>query len=120
MVRKYKRKTNRGNVSLEKLMQAFKAVSEDIGFQTAAKKFGIDQMTLKQFIKRQLQTPADQTILTGLSHHAEMKQVLDIVYKTELASQITNLSDSLCILVLAQTNAKKLLMNLQKQMGYQF
>ena len=73
-------------------------------------------MTLKLFIKRQLQTPADQTVLTGLSYHAEMKQVLNIVYEIELAAHITKLSDM--YFGVSSDKCQKLLMNFQKQMGY--
>ena len=81
-------KTNQDNVTLEKLIQVFGRswLSE------RSKNFGIDRMTLKRFIKRQWQTSADETVLTGFSNHAEMKQILNIVYETELAVQKTKLS----------------------------
>ena len=77
MVRVYKRKTDRGNVSRKRLLQAASAVSNGCGFMTAAKYYGIDRMTLKRFINWQEQTPAGQNVLTGFSHLAETKQVLN-------------------------------------------
>ena len=61
---------------------------------TAAKFYGIDRMTLKRFMKRQEQTPADQDVLTGFSHLAKTKQVLNNTYERELATHVTKLSDT--------------------------
>lgn len=93
MVRVYKRKTDRGNASLERLLQASKAVSDGSKYKTAAEQYGIDRMTLKRFIKRQKQTPANQNISTGLTHLADVKKVLNNTYEAELAAHVTKLAD---------------------------
>ena len=84
MVRVYKRKTNRGNISRERLLQAVSAVSNASGFMTAAKRYGIDRITSKRFIKRQAQAPAGHNVLTGFSHLAEIKQVLNNANKCQI------------------------------------
>ena len=118
MVPVYERKTDRGNVSRERLLQAASAVSNGSGFMTAAKCYGIDRMTLKRFIKRQKETPAGQDVLTGFSHLAETKQVLNTTHERELATYVTKLSDM--YFGISAKNVEYLPMSSQKQMAKQF
>ena len=88
-----KQKTDRGNVSRERLLQASSGVYNGSGFITAAKCYGIDRMTLRRFTKRQEQTPASQNVLTGFSLLAETMQVLNNTYERELAFHVTKLTE---------------------------
>lgn len=60
MVRRYARKTCRGNYSTEQVEAAVKAVLGGLKLADAARKFNINKMSLNRYVKKLLRTQATQ------------------------------------------------------------
>ena len=79
---------------MERFLEASKAVSEGSRFRTSAKQDDIHRTTLIRFIERQMPKLTDQKFLTGHSHLANTKKVVNSAYEIELVSRVKKLSDS--------------------------
>jgi hypothetical protein len=89
-MRKYKRKTNRGNTPIDEVKRAADAVTRGQSVRAASRDYAIDRMTLKRFIDKRSK---DDRASAGYKTLSMNKLVIPGAMESDLAAHIVHLAD---------------------------